>query len=104
MSALYAAAGIFHLILPGPFLSITPKWVPAPAYVILLTGLCEISGAIGLWIAHFRRYAGIALALYAICVYPANVKHAMDSLLGDPATFLQWTYHVVRLSLQPLVV
>lgn len=104
LSLLYATAGILHLALPGPFLSITPEWVPWPGDVILLTGVCEILGAIGLWVPHLRRSAGIALAAYAICVYPANIKHVIESLAGGSGTSLQWAYHLVRLPLQPFLV
>ena len=39
LSAIYLTAGVFHICTPGPFLSITPNWVPFPRQVILATGL-----------------------------------------------------------------
>ena len=35
-------------------------------------GVAEIAGAIGLMIPRLRYAAGIGLALYALCVWPAN--------------------------------
>ena len=55
---------------------ITPNWAPFPLQVIFATVLCEIAGAIALN-TRLRCAAGAALALYAVCVYPANIKHAM---------------------------
>lgn len=104
LAAFYLSAGIAHLIFPAPLLIITPGWVPHADLVILVTGLCELAGAAALWLPPLRRYAAIGLALYAVCVFPANIKHALDSLGGPSSTFLQWTYHVVRLPLQPLIV
>lgn len=103
LAACYFAAGCFHLATPGPFLMITPAWVPDPALVIAATGLCELAGAAGLLIPRLRRAAGIALALYAVCVFPANIKHALDGL---PAGQIQlgWWYHAPRLALQPVLV
>jgi len=103
LAAIYLVAGIFHLCTPGTFLQITPDWVPFQPEVILGTGLCEIAGAIALLIRPLRRTAGIALALYAVCVFPANVKHFMDGL---PVGGLQlgWWYHVPRLAFQPVFV
>ncbi|MEQ1756631.1 MAG: hypothetical protein ABL973_21125, partial [Micropepsaceae bacterium] len=47
--------------------------------------------------------AGVMLALYAICVFPANVKHAMEDVaLGG--TRLSWWYHGPRLAFQPVFV
>lgn len=100
---LYLIAGIFHLALPGPFLTITPTWVPFPQRVIFLTGLCELAGALGLLLPSLRKAAGLALALYAIAVFPANINHAMlDMGLSHPV--LGWWYHILRFALQPLIV
>ena len=98
---LYLAAGIFHLATPGPFLAITPDWVPFARQVIQVTGICEIAGAFGLMTRWLRQPAGIGLALYAVCVFPANIKHAMS---GVPVVPLGWWYHAPRLALQPVLV
>ena len=103
LAAVYFAAGVFHLSTPGSFLMITPDWVPFPRDVILATGVCELAGAVGLLTRRFRRAAGIALALYAVCVFPANVKHAIDGLPPGQIQ-LGWWYHAPRLALQPVLV
>ncbi|NHT75446.1 putative membrane protein [Rhizobium sp. PP-F2F-G38] len=104
LSLFYAAAGILHLAWPSPFLTITPGWVPYPTTVIALTGVCELLGAIGLWFRAVERPAALGLALYAVCVYPANIKHAIDGLTAIDAGVLPWLYHVPRLALQPVLV
>ena len=103
LAAAYFAAGVLHLLRPGGFLAITPHWVPWPEAVVAFTGVAEILGAIGLMIPRFRVAAGIGLALYAICVFPANINHAVNAIpLGG--TTLGWGYHAPRLALQPLFV
>ena len=99
----YLAAGIVHLRSPDAFLPIVPDWVPLPRFVIIATGLCEIAGAAALFVPGLRRAAGIALALYAVCVFPANIKHAFDgvAVTGLPNS---WWYHAPRLALQPVIV
>ncbi|PYE44122.1 putative membrane protein [Rhizobium sp. PP-F2F-G20b] len=104
LSLFYAAAGILHLVWPSPFLTITPGWVPYPTTVIALTGVCELLGAIGLWFRAVERPAALGLALYPVCVYPANIKHAIDGLTAIDAGVLPWLYHVPRLALQPVLV
>ncbi len=103
LALLYLAAGILHLAIPDPFLRIMPGWVPWPREVILFTGLCEIAGAAGLLVPRLRRAAGIGLALYAVCVFPANIKHALDDLARAQPQ-LGWWYHAPRLMLQPVLV
>lgn len=104
LAAAYLLAGIAHLRSPAGFLAITPGWVPRPELVVALTGLCEIAGALALaLVPRLRRAAGIALALYAVCVFPANLNHALNDIpLGGRD--LSWWYHGPRLALQPVIV
>lgn len=84
MIAIYAAAGAGHLAAPEAFLPIVPDWVPFPREVILATGLCELAGAAALATTRLRRLAGIMLALYALCVWPANIKQALWHVAVPP--------------------
>jgi uncharacterized membrane protein len=103
LAAIYLTAGVLHLYTPDSFLPIVPDWVPLPRQVVLGTGLCEIAGAIALLTRNLRRAAGIALALYAVCVFPANIKHAFGSVVVGH-TQLGWWYHAPRLAFQPVLV
>jgi uncharacterized membrane protein len=103
MALLYAAAGIAHLVVTDPFLLIVPDWVPAPRLVVQVTGLCEIAGAAALLIPRWRRLAGTMLALYAVAVFPANLKHAVEGI-AVPGLPTGWWYHGPRLALQPVLV
>ena len=103
LADIYLVAGVLHLAAPDAFVLITPGWVPYPWQVIMATGLCEIAGSVGLMTRSLRRAAGIGLALYAVCVFPANVKHAIDGLPAGQVQ-LTWWYHAPRLALQPVIV
>jgi uncharacterized membrane protein len=103
LAAAYLVAGIAHIAMPQPFLKITPAWVPYPTQIILLTGICEVAGALALLTTRWRWWAGVMLAAYAVCVYPANVKHAVDQVLVAHDLRSLW-YHVPRLLFQPLIV
>ncbi|MGI4876518.1 MAG: DoxX family protein [Janthinobacterium lividum] len=103
MAAAYLAAGVLHLRTPAPFLAIVPDWVPFPQYTVAFTGVCEIFGAVGLVTTRFRWWAGVMLAVYAVCVFPANIKHAVDGI-AIGGSRLGWGYHGPRLLLQPVLV
>ena len=99
----YLGAGILHLVSPRGFLAITPDWVPFPHFIVAFTGVAEIAGAVGLLIPQLRKWAGIGLALYALCVWPANLNHAINGIsLGGEA--LGWWYHGPRLAFQPVLI
>jgi uncharacterized membrane protein len=103
LATFYAIAGIAHLVRPAPFLLIMPEPVPFPESVVLITGILELAGAIGLLLPRWRRLAGLMLAIYAVCVFPANIRHAFlgADIAGWP---LGWWYHGPRLALQPVLV
>ena len=102
LAALFAAAGIAHLLAPDALLAITPSWVPFAPQIIFLTGLCELAGAVAL-VTTLRWWAGVAFAAYAICVWPANFKHAIDGI-ELPHITNSWYYHGPRLAFQPVII
>ncbi|GJE18592.1 hypothetical protein AIGOOFII_3320 [Methylobacterium marchantiae] len=101
--ALYGVVGIVHLVATDQFLPIMPDWVPWPRQVVILTGFYELACVAGLLFARSRRAAGYALAAYAICVFPANIKHAVEGI-SVPGLPESWWYHGPRLALQPVLV
>lgn len=103
MVAFYFAAGVIHLWMPNAFLPIVPDWVPYPRRMVLFTGVCELFGAVGLITERFRWWAGVMLALYAVCVFPANIKHAFENV-HLPQLSSSWWYHGPRLVMQPVIV
>jgi uncharacterized membrane protein len=106
LAVFYFAAGVIHVIKPAPFLTIMPAWVPAPEAVVLWTGVAEILGAIGLvqpFSKPLRQAAGWGLALYALCVWPANINHFMLDM-ARPDGGLGLAYHVPRMFAQPLII
>lgn len=100
---LYGGVGAVHLASPDALMPIMPAWVPEPRLVILATGLCELAGAAALLGPRLRRAAGIGLALYALCVWPANIKQALEGIhvAGLPDS---WWYHGPRLAFQPVLI
>jgi uncharacterized membrane protein len=103
MVIFYLAAGVVHLVAPDAFLPIVPEWVPLPRETVLATGLCEIAGSVALMVPRLRRLAGVMLALYAVCVFPANVRHALEGIHVPPLPD-SWWYHGPRLVMQPVLV
>lgn len=102
LALFYGIAGVAHLVFTEAMVRIVPPWVPQARFVVLATGWCELAGAVGLAIPALRRTAALAFAAYAVCVYPANVQHAILDL--SRGTGLGLWYHAPRLAAQPLLV
>jgi uncharacterized membrane protein len=103
MAAFFLVAGIGHFVAIDRVVQIVPGFVPYPRAVVIVTGILEAAGGIALLIPRWRRLAGIMLALYAVCVFPANIKHAIDGTALLPFAE-SWWYHGPRLAMQPVIV
>jgi uncharacterized membrane protein len=78
-----------------------PDWIPQPLALIYFTGVCEIAGAIGLLVPNVRQPAGIALIVFFIVVFPANVKAARTGVgMGGKRPTPLW----LRASMQVLFI
>ena len=102
MAAFFAGGFVLHMTAVDALVSITPDWVPVPRAVVLTTGWLELAGAIGLMLPQTRRVAGVALALYILAVWPANIKQAVEHIVLPPIP-TTWWYHGPRLALQPVL-
>ena len=61
-----------------------PPWVPNPGAAVLVTGILEILGAIGLIVQSTRTLAGVCLILFLVAVFPANIYAAKTgATLGE---------------------
>jgi uncharacterized membrane protein len=106
LAVFYAFAGVMHLVEPAPFLSIMPSAVPWPEAFVFWTGIAEIAGAVALiqpFHLKLRQAAGIGLALYALCVWPANINHLVMDLAREDGG-LGLAYHVPRMIAQPVII
>jgi len=65
--------GIAHFAATDLEMRIVPPSIPDPHAAVLLSGVCELLGALGLLLRATRRAAGVGLLLLTIAVTPANV-------------------------------
>ncbi|MEM0963057.1 MAG: DoxX family protein [Bacteroidota bacterium] len=98
LAVAFIAAGVAHLVAPAVYDPAMPPGVPFPRAMILVSGIAEIAGGIGLLIPSLRVAAGWGLALLLIAVYPANVWMALDGSAGP--SWALWA----RLPLQGVLV
>ena len=92
----FFVGGIAHFAATDLEMRIVPPYIPFPHATVLVSGVLELLGAIGLLIRPVRPAAGIGLFLLTLGVTPANVY-----MLQHPELFRipVWIL-VVRLSAQ----
>ena len=69
----FLLGGVAHFSITEAEMSIVPPYCPWPRAAVLISGVFELLGALGIVIPITRRAAGIGLFLLTIAVTPANV-------------------------------
>jgi uncharacterized membrane protein len=69
----FLIGGVAHFSATGIEMRIVPPYIPWPRAAVLVSGVFELLGAVGILIPRTRRAAGIGLFLLTIAVTPANV-------------------------------
>jgi uncharacterized membrane protein len=96
-------AGLNHFLSPGPYIAMVPRELPSPRLLVVISGIAEILGGLGLLHPRTRRAAAWGLVLLLIAVFPANINMAVNHLpLGDKPvpTWALWA----RLPLQAVAI
>ena len=75
------AAGVNHFVNPEFYLKLMPPYLPAPLFLIYLSGFFQIALGVLLLIPKFTRLAAWGIIALLIAVYPANIYMAMNAEL-----------------------
>lgn len=89
LAVMFAFTGSTHFTeMKHDYAAMVPPPFTGQLWVIYLTGLLEIAGAVGLLMRPTRRLAGICLLLLLLALFPANVYAAMQGVQfrGAPPT------------------
>jgi len=97
--AAFVLTGVSHFLMPGKFMEMMPPFLPAPLFLIYLSGFFEILGGIGLMLSSTKKSAAIGLILLLLAVFPANIYVALNNVqLGGFMSYA--VYQWLRLPMQ----
>ena len=80
LSLFVGVTGILHFVAADEFIRMVPAWLPSPALLVYVSGVCEIAGAVGLQIPSLRKWAAYGLIALFVAVFPANVNMAVHHI------------------------
>ena len=69
----FFVGGIAHFVATETEMRIVPPYIPWPRAAVLVSGVFELLGAVGLLWRPMRRAAGIGLVLLTIAVTPCHI-------------------------------
>lgn len=101
ISSFFLVGGIAHFVAANFFVAIMPAYLPWHYELVILSGVFELMGALGLQLPRTRLIAAYGLIALCVAVFPANLNMALhpDQFSDVPAFALY-----ARLPLQILVI
>jgi uncharacterized membrane protein len=103
LALFFMVAGMFHFLFIANYEGIMPPWLPWHRALVIVSGLCEVAGGLGvLWHAT-RSYARYGLIALCLAVFPANVQMLLNAQVAH-ASALWLTLLWIRLPLQILLI
>jgi len=90
LAALFLITTTAHFVprMRRDLVAMVPPALPHPGLLVTVTGVLELTGAVGLLVPATARLAAAGLALLMVLMFPANVSAARRqvTLRGKPAT------------------
>ena len=77
LSLFFLIGGLSHFIVADAFVKTIPDYLAYPRELVIISGVFELVGAIGLLIPSVRLVAGYGLIALCIAVFPANINMAL---------------------------
>jgi uncharacterized membrane protein len=104
LAAMMVGMGVLHLVAPGPFERIVPRWFPWRRGAVLWSGVAEMTSGTLLAVPSTRRVGAALTTATIVAVYPANVQMAVDAVRGRSQVPVPVWATLLRLPLQvPMV-
>jgi uncharacterized membrane protein len=105
MVALMVASGIGHFAITDVYVAMVPASFPAPRLLVLLSGVAELAGGIGLVVPwpSLRRAAAVGIIALLLAVFPANINMAVNHI-SPPGMPMSTTALWARLPLQAVLI
>jgi len=96
--------GIAHFALTDTESRIVPPYIPWPVAAVLVSGVFELLGAVGILLPATRRAAGIGLFLLTLAVTPAHIYMLQQPALFPVPLWALWLRLPVQVALLWLIV
>ena len=95
--------GIMHFVATETEVTIVPPYIPWPLAAVLVSGLFELLGAVGVLIPSVRRAAGVGLFFLTLAVTPAHIYMLQRPELFHVPVWALWLRLPIQLALLALI-
>jgi uncharacterized membrane protein len=105
MAAFYLIAGINHFINPENYYPLIPAYLPFPEFLNILSGIAEVTFAIGLLFPKYQKISAWGIILMLIAFIPAHIYFIqIDSCIPDGICVPKWGGWVRLIIIHPILI
>lgn len=101
---MFIIIGFMHLFKPRKLTYMIEGWLPYAYALVIITGVFEIIGGVGLLFPETRTYAIWCLTILLIAMFPANIRVAVKQLPAPGGLPSKPWYTWSRLLFQPIYI
>lgn len=99
----FIGAGVMHFLMPARYEAMIPPELPAPRLLVLLSGVFEVAGGVGMLLKRTRPLAALGLVALLLAVLPANIHEARANTASHVLPMPDW-YFWLRIPFQAVYV
>jgi uncharacterized membrane protein len=103
LAAIFVVAGVLHFAITETYVRVMPPYLPWPRELVMVSGVCQVAGGVGLCVPRLRRAAGWGLVLLLVAVWPANLQMYAAARDSGGAAWRE-TLLLLRLPLQLVLI
>ena len=83
-------AGLNHFRAPKPYVRMMPPFFPAPRALVLISGVFEALGGVGLLVPMTQVFSAWGLIALFVAVFPANIYMAVANVSPGRKPIAPW--------------
>ncbi|MCY1019790.1 DoxX family membrane protein [Pyxidicoccus sp. MSG2] len=95
----FIGAGVMHFLMPARYEAMIPPQLPSPLFWVLLSGVFQVAGGVGMLLQRTRRLAALGLIALLLAILPANLHEAAANSASHVLPLPDW-YFWLRIPFQ----
>ena len=78
LALIFIGSGFMHFILPDTYVKVMPDFIPFPLACVLISGVLELAGGIGLLIPKWRNRASWLIVALLLSFLAVHIPHILN--------------------------
>jgi uncharacterized membrane protein len=78
LAIIFIGSGVMHFILPDTYVKVMPDFIPYPLACVLISGVLELAGGVGLLMPKWRNRASWLIVALLLSFLAVHIPHIMN--------------------------